>query len=202
MGEIKLYRSVKSEKNNEKRFVKYRETMRPPKNVPFVIDNLWEWLRPERFPCRRLSVYASPTPEIALQCGPEGGVPFEIHIPGEVKIAQLRGYQDSKFHNECGDTALKVINLLNTITGKWWPNEEIREKREAGQIWLPCLTKSEMNALFVNIPELHSIKKEITSMIRYWYDVELLDIQYPRIPDKDGEIFFEAKDGYWLIPIS
>lgn len=41
-------------------------TRRTPGNVPYLVDNLWEYLRSENFPSRRHAVYASPTPELAL----------------------------------------------------------------------------------------------------------------------------------------
>jgi hypothetical protein len=39
---------------------------RLPSNVPYLIDNLWEFARPLNRPSRRNAVYASPTPELAL----------------------------------------------------------------------------------------------------------------------------------------
>jgi hypothetical protein len=42
-------------------------TRRPPSNVPYIVDNLWEWKRPEGYPNRRYSVFCSPSPEIARE---------------------------------------------------------------------------------------------------------------------------------------
>ena len=48
-------------------------TSRPPGNVPYYVDNIWEWLRPEGAPSRRKAAFASPTPELAA-AGAQGNV--------------------------------------------------------------------------------------------------------------------------------
>ncbi|MFW5781644.1 MAG: hypothetical protein ACOCXD_03680, partial [Bacteroidota bacterium] len=64
-----------------------------------------------------------------------------------------------------------------------------------------CLKKSEVNYLFENIPALQLIRDEVASNIRYWDDVRLFGPSENSLPDGNGEIFFEAKDGYWLKPL-
>jgi hypothetical protein len=212
MGSLKLYRSVIPKEEGAEHFIDYRSTMRPPGNVPYIVDNLWEWKRPEGFPCRRSCAYASPDPELALKSGPQGGTVFEIQFRGEYRIAQVVGYPDSKFHPECGGKArnsreysnLKktIIRLLNKSADRWWPDLDLEEKLHAGQLWIPCLTKKEIDYLFGNIPALQRIKDEMASRIKYWDDVVLLDPGKNTLPDKEGEIFFQAKGGYSLKPIT
>ncbi len=211
MDELKMYRSVIPKNDGKEQFCEYKSTMRPPGNVPYIVDNLWEWKRPENFPCRRFCAYASSDPELALKSGPDGGKVFVIEFIGEPKIAQLTGCSDSKYHPECGAKTkgnseyknLKklMINLLNEVTDGWWPNLDREEKLQAGQIWMPCLKKSEVNYLFENIPALQLIRDEVASNIRYWDDVRLFGPSENSLPDGNGEIFFEAKDGYWLKPL-
>jgi len=43
------------------------EIPRPPVSVPNLVDNLWEWARPEHFPSRRFAIFASPSPESAAE---------------------------------------------------------------------------------------------------------------------------------------
>jgi hypothetical protein len=62
-----LYRAVPRENFNPDVIGRAHATRRVPSNVPFVVDNLWEYLRPEHLPSRRHAIYASPTPELALQ---------------------------------------------------------------------------------------------------------------------------------------
>jgi len=202
MTELKLYRSVLPRNNGKEEFFEYRDTMRPPGNVPYLVDNLWEWLRPEAYPCRRFSAYGSPSPDLARKSGKKEGVVFELEFLGELKIAQVKGYTDSKYHPESSKMAKDVIGLLNKATDSWWPNLKLERKFNAGQLWMPCLTKKEINELFENVPELRLIQTELRSIVRYWDDVELLDMEKLYLPDENGEIFFEAKGGYWLRPIS
>ena len=202
MAELKLYRSVLPKNNGKEEFIEYRDTMRPPRNVPYLVDNLWEWLRPEEYPCRRFSAYASPSPELARKSGQKEGVVFEIEFLGELRIAQVRGYTDSKYHPETKKILNEVIGLLNKATGGGWPNFKLERKFNAGKLWVPCLTKKEINGLFENVSELGIIETELRSIIGYWKDVELLDMEKLYLPDENGEIFFEAKGGYWLKPIA
>lgn len=53
--------------------------------------------------------------------------------------------------------------------------------------------------MFENVPLLQVIKEEVLAKISYWNDVELVDIEDTRLPDHEGEIFFEARDGYRLL---
>ena len=68
-----------------------RDGVRLPVNVPYVVDNLWEHLRPETMPSRRHAVYASPTPQQALGSGTKADlVVSELCFSGEIKLAQLQ----------------------------------------------------------------------------------------------------------------
>lgn len=199
MQKVKFYRAVEEKKGDEELFCPYKDTMRAPGNVPYIVDNLWEWSRPEGFPCRRHAAYASPSPQLALQSGPEGGKIYLIEFFGEVKIAQLKGFSDSKEHPDCKLLKKTLINLLKESTEDWWLDWDLEKKKEFGQLWMPCLRKREVEHLFANVPELHNIRSQISSAITYWNDVELIDVDQESFPDKEGEIFFEAKGGYQLV---
>lgn len=78
--------------------------MRIPSNVPYVVDNLWEWLRPEDMPSRRHAIYASPTPELALANASAALAPGEIYVacrvivaPAHIRVAQL-AVRDAREH--------------------------------------------------------------------------------------------------------
>lgn len=105
-----------------------RDTRRPPSNVPYVVDNLWEWARPDRpeaYPDRRKSKFASPKPDQALRSADlledclassdvskenlrADGLPeecleqvFRVEFVGDPVIAQLPGVDDAKNHPDC-----------------------------------------------------------------------------------------------------
>lgn len=198
MQKVKLYRSVEEKAGNEELFYPYRDTMRAPGNVPYIVDNLWEWSRPVDFPCRRHAVYASTSPQLALKSGPKGGKAYHIKFFGKVKIAQLKGYSDSKNHPDCKLLKKTIINLLKESIGDWWLDWDLDSKKQIGHLWMPCLRKREVEHLFAYVPELHNIRSKIFSAITYWNNVELIDVDQESLPDKEGEVFFEAKDGYQL----
>ncbi len=194
--DIGIYRSLIEKSDTTTRLYEYRPTMRPPGNVPYVVDNLWEWKRPEEFPNRRFSVFASPRPELAKRCGPSGGKVFQVKLNGEFKLAQLKGKPDSKFHSDCN----VLRKLLFHKLGQDWLDGRLAEKSAIGMLWLPCLKKDEIERLFNQVEELRGIKDEIFAAIQYWQDVAVINNQED-ISDKEGELFFEPIAGYTLCDV-
>jgi len=166
-------------------------------NVPNVVDNLWEWLRPAEFPNRRSSVFAAPTEELARREGPENGVVCRVDLPGDYNMCQLRGYSNSKKHPDC--VALPI--LMYDRLGDDWINEALPRKLQAGQLWLPCVTKEEVECLFSEVEVLRNLRGEIAEKVRYWSDVVRVDSRHPCV-DAEGEVFFTTAAGFYLTPVS
>ena len=176
--------------------IKLREpkpTMRPPGNVPYVVDNLWEWKRPHNYPSRRYSVFASPRPELAKNSGPEGGRVYTVEFNGRHKLCQVKGYSDSKFHHECKSLKKLILHML----GHEWVEGNLAKKEEIGRLWMPCLTKDEINFLFESNKKLRKIREEVYNSISYWDNVAIITVN-TTFPNEKGELFFEATDGYYL----
>jgi hypothetical protein len=167
--------------------------VRPPIYVPSIVDNLWEWQRPAGYPSRRFSAFASPTPELARQGGPPRAKVYEVGITNEITACQLHGYRDSRDHPE----TVAIPILFYELLGPNWIGSHMEEKLAAGRLWFPCLSQSEVNRLFSEVNELRLIRDEVMSSIRYWNDVQLLDPSNLKL-DPEGEIFFEALNGYML----
>jgi hypothetical protein len=170
--------------------------IRPPLYVPNAVDNLWEWRRPVGYPSRRMSAFASPTPELAQQGGPPRATVYQIDITSEIKVGQLNGYRDSRDHPE----AVAIPILLYERLGTDWIGSPMEDKEAAGRLWLPCLSKAEVDRLFADVNALRLIRDEVMSSVRYWNDVQLLDPSNLRL-DPEGEIFFEAPKGYTMRPV-
>jgi len=90
---MKIFRSIKVKNGQWKKDHQYRDTMRPPGNIPYIVDNLWEWQRPDEYPNRRFSAYGSPNQSLALKSGPKNGTAFFVEFLGEHKIAQLSNFR-------------------------------------------------------------------------------------------------------------
>jgi hypothetical protein len=171
--------------------------MRPPINVPNVVDNLWEWVRPSKFPNRRSSVFASPSQELARQQGPENGVVCNVELIGEYNMCQLKGCANSRNHPECVTLPIFLYEKL----GELWLNDSLERKAEAGRLWLPCLTREDVNALFSEVEILRGLRDQLSARICYWNDLVLVDPRQPCL-DPEGEVFFETAEGYYLTPVA
>ncbi|MFQ5443368.1 MAG: hypothetical protein ACE5EK_02005 [Nitrospinales bacterium] len=197
---LNLYRSIDSEKKSDALY-EYKSTMRPPGNVPYVVDNLWEWKRPEEYPNRRFSVFASPSQELANKStSTEGYKAFRVELNGDFKLAQLKeNYCDSKYHPETKILKRNLIALVSEISGERWIDLDLKKKQEIGQLWIPCLRKKEISYLFDSIPLLKKIREQLYNKINYWNDVKTLSTDNDFPMNETGELFFEPFDGYRLL---
>ena len=160
-------------------------TRRSPANVPYVVDNLWEWKRPDGFPSRRYSAFASPRPELALESGPKGGQAYRVELREASRIAQV-DVRDSRDHNDCKS----LTRLLTQLLGQPWLDGVMSVKQDAGRLFIPCLTKAEIDDLFSASP-LANARADMWFAIRYWEDVRLVQAFEPW-PFENGEVFFTA----------
>ncbi len=193
-----IYRAVSKTKEVKNKLFVPHSTMRPPGNVPYLVDNLWEWARPLKYPNRRLAAFASPTPELAREAfGGECNVyQVEFNTGKTNKICQLIRpgmNQDSKFHQECKSLKKLIIKKI----GNDWFSKEIIEKNKIATLWMPCMRKEDVESIFKNSALLKSMRDELFDSINYWHDVVLIKSSNV-IPDDRGEIFFEYPDGYSL----
>jgi hypothetical protein len=165
---------------------------RPPVSVPNVVDNLWEWARPERFPSRRFAVFGSPSPELAAEHGPDGGEVYAVEFLGDATICQVRGYGNSKHHPEC----IRLPIFLYERLGGDFLGASMEGKVDAGRLWLPCLTKEDVERVLAESSRLRDVRDELRDEVRYWDDVVLVDSSSPC--DPEDELFFDAPGGYYL----
>lgn len=175
----------------------------PP--VPTLVDNLWEWKRPDGLPSRRTSIFASPAPKVALErvgCD-DPAVVRRVSLPVGVRVAQLTAGStprfdpsDAKFHPD-----VKCLPaVLQAGLGPEWESGPLHRKARAGLLWVPGLAKDEVEMLFQKVPALVEIREKVWNAIRFWNYVQLLEM-LERCPDPRGELFFESPDGYWLEPL-
>lgn len=180
--------------------------LQPALSIPPVIDNLWEWRRPASMPSRCVSTFASPTADLAIQrvgIGGSAAKVYRIALPVGARIAQLTSRRaggfdpsDARFHPDVHDLSQILLRSL----GRDWPARRLRGKARPGLLWVPCLFKEEVEALFCHVPELRRARERMWAAITYWEDVRLVET-LDRFPDPRGEIFFESHEGYWREPI-
>lgn len=118
-----------------------------------------------------------------------------MELVGDYKLCQLVGWSDSKCHPDSS----RLRKLLFSKLGQEWLDAEVRYKEEAGRLWIPWLTKYEVEKLFDRVERLKDIHEGIYQAISYWDSVVVLR-QDGAIPDDEGELFFEPVGGYRLLP--
>ena len=196
-----LYRAVKSTEMSE--FIAYRTSRRVPGNVPYVVDNLWEWLRPKEFPSRRMAAYASPSPELALACAAKTATPRSdfvvttVTFPGQVKIAQLH-QKDARDHPDLKELPRVILEFL----GNNWVSQAYRSRLDIAPLFLPVISADEVEETMNRIPGGDELRETIEIGSRFWKDTRLLTASGEHLDFPEGEIFFEAIDGYCLTPVS
>lgn len=169
-------------------------TRRAPGNVPYVVDNLWEWKRPEGYPNRRYSVFCSPSTELARVNAQDNSGLYRVEPQGNALIVQIME-QDARDHPDC--KALKK-SLARLLGKKGWLDASLENKKAISSLWAPCLTKEEVEELFL-IEPLASIREQIWNLVTFWEKAELIKPGGPLVSNI-GEIFFEA-DEWCLYPL-
>lgn len=178
----KLFRSIlKSDYIEEKKYHSHK-TKRAPSNVPYLIDNVWEYLRPQHLPSRRFAIYASPNYQSALDSASSGRKPdeymvCEIIMPDNVKVAHL-GVVDAKYHPDIKILQKAIMSYLN------FNDLTIYEKMEYASLFLPCVEPSELK---LN-EKVVKLLNHVAHLSTFWQDANTyID------PDGLGELFFELE---------
>lgn len=188
------------------------KTRRDPQSVPYLVDNIWEWLRPEAFPSRRYSAFASPSKAyVADTYVMENGVVCKVELIPPFSLAQLQPFTDrpsdegphpphadAKHHPDVKTLPGLILGALGRDKDNHWPSLPLSQKRDAGLLFLPCLSKEEVEDLFTSTP-LANIRGEVEAACRFWNDAEHSE-SVDDLQDPIGEVFFYPEGGYRLIP--
>lgn len=181
-------------------------SIRWPSNVPYIVDNLWEWQRCRRhghLPRRRHAVYAWPRREMAenYASGKELVV-YRIILHDRFKLCQVPGIPDSRNHPDCDGLRKVVLNILaqqGLVRDKGWtPAARLQAKEDIGRLWIPALTPEEIQAMSEYSEAVRHLLQAVEPTITYWKDFLFLDENTARsgggAPAFDnGEIFFETE---------
>lgn len=173
-----------------------RDSRRAPGNVPYIVDNLWEWRRPQGIPNRRHGVFASPTPALAKKAGgSHNGRVFRVDAPGAniVQILQC----DAREHPDV-DGLGKLTKLLIDLLTPEWVSDSVEKKAPIAPLWAPCLSASEVEQLF-SLPPLAAFRDKVWAAISFWESARRVGPGNPW-PFPKGEIVFEA-ESWDLIPV-
>lgn len=185
----KIYRGI-SKRNYSDKIIKHYETKRIPSNIPYLVDNLWEWLRPENMPTRRTAVYASPKKELAFEYATENDYVCNVTFEGLHSVVQIKDYSDAKFHPDVKSLPKLVLKHL----GQEWIDSKLSCKLLLGRLFIPSLEKEEIESILSD-DLFKELKEELINTSLFWKDTYMLEDGYEQTI---GELFFYAKDGYYL----
>lgn len=170
------------------------KTWRMPRNIPYLVDNIWEWARPAEYPSRRTAAFASPTKEEALATQPAGTEcrVYRVGLPTGWPIAQLP-LADAKLHRDIR----KITDAVMSALGREWFSLPIERKGGEASLFCPGLHADEVGSIAETSTLL--AKLDLRSVVQFWGDVRLFSADSGLI-DPSGELFFDVPEqGYTLL---
>lgn len=185
-----LFRAIPSSQIDKAgKGLRRQSTVRIPSNVPYVVDNLWEWLRPENMPSRRHAIYASPTAELALANASASLGDGEHYIacrvvvdPGHIRIAQL-SVRDAREHPD-----IRAVARWVSRQGQAFVALAPARKQRMAPLFMPGLGQDEVECL----RDADSLVAEVCHYFKvastFW------GAETTSVASSEGELFFELTD--------
>ncbi len=198
---MELYRAIPSSRLDvPSKGIARQSTIRVPSNVPYVVDNLWEWLRPEAMPSRRHAIYASPSAELALANASAPLADGDRYVacrvivdPADIRIAQLL-VRDAREHSD--------IRLISRWVGRHAQaiaQLELEKKQQLAPLFMPGLRADELEKLIFLDELVAEFCKYSSRCSTFWSEAA------SHSSSDEGELFFElisAEAFYYLEPMA
>lgn len=186
---MKMYRAVRKSELEKKPVLARLPTSRVPVNVPYLVDNIWEYLRPAGAPSRRQAIYASPLPELALSSASAATREDDAYVVCEVEIddPQCRiahlSVPDAKLHADIK----KVMRFASGFLPGLFAGKSAQFRLACAPLFIPASPADEVGEVLARteLAELRAVAHECT----LWKEATL-----GARPDHHGELFFELSD--------
>lgn len=181
----KMYRAVPRTDLHETNVIKRLTTSRVPVNVPYLVDNIWESLRPAHAPSRRHAVFASPSAEQAMASASksnDNAVCEVIIRDDDCRIVHLP-VPDAKEHQDIKTVMRAASSLFSTLFNEMG----VAEKNVYASLFMPC-TSAQQTAELLKRPELKALL-DAANACTIWTEAK-----YEVIPGHPGELFFELSE--------
>lgn len=193
-----LYRAVPAADFDPSRVYSRALTPRLPVNIPYVVDNLWEAIRPNDMPSRRHSAYASPTPELAAANASAAGhdpslyVVCEVELDGPVRLAQIP-FKDAREHPDIRIVQKAALAAL----GQDFAEQTLAQRSQVAALFLPGLSPEHLNELARENMLVEWALERTQLESTFWSSATTQPST-----SSDGELFFELLEGstYKLAP--
>lgn len=190
---MKLYRCVPRASHSDEKVYHRLETLRTPSHVPYLVDNLWEALRPMHMPSRRHAAYASPSAQQAFASAATSGdgskeathVVCEVLFEGEFKVAHL-SVEDAKYHPDVA----KLPKVVRDVLGADFANQPFEVRQALAPLFMPWLRAEELEQMANTSPLVAQILTAVSQSSTFWPSA-----QPEPNPESQGELFFEPSPG-------
>jgi hypothetical protein len=197
-----------------------KSTDRWPGNVPFLVDNLWEWHRALQFgsyPSRRQSVFAHArrklSEEYAADNPGDGMTVYRVILVDAFKLCQLHNHlRDARDHPDCKNLPALVKRVLSeqglTADGGWAAAATPTDRQQVGRLWTPGLTAGEVQTLAGQNAEVQRLLETVEPAITFWRTVRFVDETtcgsgpWFSVLSGDGEIFFDPTGGCYELEVA
>jgi hypothetical protein len=192
---MKFFRAIPTAHYTPGEELKRHPGRRLPSNIPYMIDNLWEFTRPQDRPSRRHAVYASPSPELGLTYAVAGGAARDSYMVCAMRFRKDPAFmqlsvEDAKFHPD----VLVLQQFVNRKLGSE-SAASLDRKLELAPLFLPGVTREELLEAMRGSARLAEFVQEAAALVTFWW---------PQGTVKEtGELFFEIDEDnvYVLEPI-
>lgn len=159
---------------------------RLPSNIPYMVDNLWEFTRPPERPSRRHAVYASPSAELALVYAVAGGAERRGYIACAMRFIKAPAFmqlsvEDAKLHPD----VLVLQQFVNRQLGSS-SALPLARKRELSPLFIPGVTRAELLEAMEGSSLLAEVVREAAKQVSFWWPQGAVA--------ETGELFFEIDD--------
>lgn len=188
---MKLYRAVPKENLDYTKSYRRAKTPRLPGNVPYFVDNIWEFFRPNDKPSRRYAIYASPSIELALENASAQHLNKDQYTaclitPLEpVKAFQL-SVTDARYHPDIKNLQKLFHDYLYKME-----NASFIDKQFLSVLFVPGASKQDIETAMIDNIKLQALMEDALKIVSIWKDTA-----HPQ-----GELFFELEEdnSYLLI---
>ena len=174
-------------------------TKRLPKDVPFLVDNAWEWVRAcvyPTYPSRRYAVFAAASVASARQWATNTAHVYEVILPASQRVAQHR-LQEAIVRHADLQTVQRMVSSVLQKSG--CADRPLAERSSQACLFAPGLDAAEVGAILRAWPEIGALQDELLERLTFWREVGLISAAEAR-PEL-GEVFFEpSESGYRLEP--
>lgn len=162
-----------------------QQTARATTRLPMhVVDNVWEYLRPDSMPCRRHAVYASPTPELAAKyitaaANERGTTVYELLLSGPAKVAQLH-VEDAKQHQDIKAIGELLQSCAEKLLASSWESKQL-----AAVLFMPGASKTDLLSCLEGSTFASEFGRSATAISTFRREAKT-EVMSPR-----GEVFLE-----------